>query len=136
MNKKIKLLYAITIICAVVFIISSSYILISPNATHTVIKATDYPVTPDENMTVVKYNELNEEFQEDFIKSYTENKYEPSEINNTEIIEYDGDFYKLFYKDNVLTNSGIFVGIIVFFSFMLLLILGVKVSLYKEQYYE
>ena len=45
--------------------------------------------------------------QEDFITSYTEDKYESSELKDIDIIEYEGDYYKIFYEQ-ILTNSGIF----------------------------
>ena len=51
-----KSIYIITIICVIVLAMSLSYVVTNPNATNSAIKATDYPVTPNENMTVVQFN--------------------------------------------------------------------------------
>lgn len=123
-------LYGMTIIFMVIVLIGA-YVMTTPYVTDNAIKVTDYPVTPHEDMSVVQYDELSEEFQNDFVTAYTEDKYERSELKNIDIIQYNNNYYKVSYE-NVVTGIGFFAGSITFFSFMLLLVSYTSLMAYKK----
>jgi hypothetical protein len=77
----------------------------------------------NENMTVMQFDELTEESQEDFITAYTEDKYVSTTLKNVDIIEYKGAYYKIYIED-IVTETGMLMGSMAFFSFMLFLVVG------------
>jgi len=133
MSKKDKnQLIMIIIICLIFLLMGSIYIFTSPNAENDVMKITDYPVTPDENMNVTHYDDLTKESQQAFIESYTEDKYVLSgEIKDIDIIQYNGNYYQISYTEQ-FTESGFIMGAIAFFSFMLLFVAIPALSTHRQ----